>query len=158
MMERLLAKMDAKQAKTDANTAEIREMNANMKSMQERTGDCEALKEMTARMDANQVELKIAIARMEWEEPTSVDIEPEAAQRQVPKEDATVKPVGEPKKRRRDRNLDARRRRKQQERTQNKDVSRGIRLQPAEGRPIVQQWHHAEEFYSRRRPGNIVDL
>jgi hypothetical protein len=43
---------------------------------------------------------------------------------EVPKEDAAITPVGEPRKRRRERNLDARRRRKQQERTQSKDGCR----------------------------------
>jgi hypothetical protein len=43
---------------------------------------------------------------------------------EIPKEDATVMPVGEPRKGRRDRNLDAKRRRKQQERTQKEDGCR----------------------------------
>jgi hypothetical protein len=34
----------------------------------------------------------------------------------------------------------------------------GIRSQPAEGQPIVQQWHDEEKSYKqRRRSGNIVD-
>jgi hypothetical protein len=62
-------------------------------------------------------------ARLEGEEPTSVDMRPEAVQ-QVPREDATVMPVGGPKKRRRDRNPDARHRGKPKERTQGKDGCR----------------------------------
>jgi hypothetical protein len=71
-------------------------------------------------------------------EPTSEDMTPEVAHGQeVPREDAEVMPVGEPRKRRRDRhlaavsrqkkkdqNLDARRRRKGQERAQRKDGCR----------------------------------
>jgi hypothetical protein len=60
-------------------------------------------------------------ARLEVEELTSVDMRPEAAQRQVPREDAAVMPVGEPMKRRRDRNLAAKCRQKKQEGTQGKD-------------------------------------
>jgi hypothetical protein len=59
-------------------------------------------------------------ARLEVQEPTSVDMRPEAAQRQVPREGDAVMLVGEPRKGRRDRNLAAERRQKQQERTQNK--------------------------------------
>jgi hypothetical protein len=51
-------------------------------------------------------------------------MEPEVAHEEVPLGHAARMPVGEPRKRRRDRNLDARRRRKQQERTQNKDGCR----------------------------------
>jgi hypothetical protein len=97
-------------------------MAANMESMQER-------------MDANQAELKIAMTHMKWEKLTSEDMEHEVAHEEVPKEDATVIPVGEPGNRRRDqrnlaagchqkeqaRNLDTGRRRKQQNRTQSKD-------------------------------------
>jgi hypothetical protein len=79
-------------------------------------------------------------ARLEKEDkPASVDRTPEVAQEQkVPREDAVDMPVGEPRKRRRerrnlaavrsqkkqDKNLDARRRRKQKKRTQNKDGCR----------------------------------
>jgi hypothetical protein len=57
-------------------------------------------------------------------EQTSVDMEPEVAH-EVPKEDAAIMPVGEPRKRRGDRNLAAeRRQKKQHERTQSKDGCR----------------------------------
>jgi hypothetical protein len=50
-------------------------------------------------------------AHQEEKKPTSVDIKPEAAEREVPTEDAEVMPVGEPKKkRRRDRKPAAERR------------------------------------------------
>jgi hypothetical protein len=65
-----------------------------------------------------------AEAHLEGEEPTSVDMEPEAAHGEVPREDAAVMPVGEPKKRRRDRNLDARCLRKRQKGTQGKNGCR----------------------------------
>jgi hypothetical protein len=62
-------------------------------------------------------------ALLEEDKPASVDMTPEVAHEQeVPVEDATVMPVGEPRKRRRDRNLAAQRRQKmEQERTQRKD-------------------------------------
>jgi hypothetical protein len=62
--------------------------------------------------------------RLEIVEPTSVDMESEAAQRQVPREDTAIMPVGEPRKRRRDRNLAAECRQKKQERAQSKDGCR----------------------------------
>jgi hypothetical protein len=57
-------------------------------------------------------------------EPDSGMMQSVGEHQEAPEEDATVMPVGEPRKRRRDRNLDARRRRKQQERTQKKDGCR----------------------------------
>jgi hypothetical protein len=64
-------------------------------------------------------------ARLEGEEPTSADMEPEVA-KEVPKEDTAVMQVREPRNRRRDRrNLAAeRRQKKQQEQTQNKNWCR----------------------------------
>jgi hypothetical protein len=55
-------------------------------------------------------------ARLETEEPASVDMTPEVAHDQeVPVEDAVVMPVGEPRKRRRDqRHLVAQRRQKEE--------------------------------------------
>jgi hypothetical protein len=57
-------------------------------------------------------------ARQEVDKPASVDTTPEVAHEQeVPLEDAVVMPVGEPRKRRRDRrNLAAQRRQKKEER------------------------------------------
>jgi chromosome segregation ATPase len=66
MLKTMLASIDNHQAKEDADTAEIKEINANMKSIQEefrthrtkleeaetnRKADREALKEMTAKRD-----------------------------------------------------------------------------------------------------------
>jgi hypothetical protein len=134
------------QTKTDAKPTS---MDANMKSIQEelrtqgtkleeaetnRMAEREALNERIARMDANQAELKGAIAHKKWEKPTSKDMAQE-----VPKEDAAVMPVGEPRNRHRkdrrnlaagrrqkkeERNLDARRLRKQQKRIKSKDGCR----------------------------------
>jgi hypothetical protein len=93
-------------------------------------------KKMMARMDAwltdtnNNREKMLACqekaeVRLEEEEPASVEMKPEMAHEQeVLREDAATMPVEEPRKRRRDRNLDARRSRKQQERIQNKDGCR----------------------------------
>jgi hypothetical protein len=60
-------------------------------------------------------------ACLECKEPASDKMESKVENRETSEEVATVMPVGEPRKRRRDRNLDARRRKKQQERTQKKD-------------------------------------
>jgi hypothetical protein len=68
--------------------------------------------------------LEMTEALLEVEKPASVEMKPEVAHEEVPLEDAAVMPVEEPRKRRRDLNLDARRRRKQQERTQKKDGCR----------------------------------
>jgi hypothetical protein len=57
-------------------------------------------------------------------EPDSGMMQSVAEHQEAPEEDGTVMPVGEPRKRRRDRNLDARRRKKQQERTQKNDGCR----------------------------------
>jgi hypothetical protein len=92
-------------------------------------------KKMMARMDAwltdmnDNREQTIACqetmdACLECKEPGSAEMKLEVADEEVPLEDAGRMPVGEPRKWRRDRNLDARRRRKQQERTQNKDGCR----------------------------------
>jgi hypothetical protein len=88
-----------------------RKMDVNTKTMQDD-------------MKTNQAELKSAITQIEWKKPASMEMKPEAAHEDVPLEDAARMPVGEPRKRRRDRNLDARRRRKQQERTKKKDRCR----------------------------------
>jgi hypothetical protein len=63
---------------------------------------------------------------LECKEPASVDMKPEVADEEVPLEDAVVTPVGEPRKRRRDRHLPAQRRQKkeQKERTQRKNGCR----------------------------------
>jgi hypothetical protein len=63
-------------------------------------------------------------ACLEGEEPTSVDMEPDAAYQEVPREDAEMMPVGGPRKWRKDRNSDARRQGKPKERTQGKDGCR----------------------------------
>jgi hypothetical protein len=83
MLKSMQYRMDASQAKEDANTAEIKEMNADMKSNQEK---------ILAKIEASRD------ARLEGEEP-------EAAQRQFPREDTAMIPVGGPSKRRGDRNL-----------------------------------------------------
>jgi hypothetical protein len=147
--EQMLATINANQEKMEAR------MDVNTKAMQEN-------QETTARMDAKmgsmQDELISTIknfkfngkettacqetmeARLEVEEPASVDTTPVVADDQeVPVEDAEVLSVAESRKRRRDgrnlaavrrqktkqdQNLDARRRRKGQERAQRKDGCR----------------------------------
>jgi hypothetical protein len=61
-------------------------------------------------------------ARLETEEPASVDVTPEVPDAEVPVQDAARMPVGEPRKRRRDRYLAAVRRQKKQD--QNLDARR----------------------------------
>jgi uncharacterized membrane-anchored protein YhcB (DUF1043 family) len=60
-------------------------------------------------------------ARLECEKPISVDMEPEVEHQEVPKQGATVMPVGGPRERCRDRNQDAERRGKLKEWTQGND-------------------------------------
>jgi hypothetical protein len=86
------------------------------------------LEQMIAMTKLNQekiatTDLKGNPEEIECEEPTSVDMEPEMAHEEVPKEEAVVMPVGEPRDRRRDRRHLAaqRRQKKQQERTQSKN-------------------------------------
>jgi hypothetical protein len=102
--EDFLAKMDANQAKAEAKIdANQAKADADRKVWQEEMAATR--KEMEARLDE--------------EKPTSVDREPEAAEQEeeVPEENATVMPVGEPrKKRRKDRNQ-----RNKKKRTQGND-------------------------------------
>jgi hypothetical protein len=139
-MKTMLAKMDANQAKADASHKEIlAKIEANgkvhlkaMKGMMDAFGQTMACQGKTK-------------ARLGGEEPTSVDMEPEAAQRQVLREDAAVIPVRGPKKRHRDRNPEARRRGKTKERTQGKDGAGRNWPSPAEGRPAVRKWYGARK-------------
>jgi hypothetical protein len=102
------------------------DMKADHKEMMARmnTGNKEMmawLKDLKINGEETMVRQEKTEVRLEEEEPTSVDMKPEVAHEKVPLENATRMPVGEPRKRRRDRNLDARCGRKQKERTQNKD-------------------------------------
>jgi hypothetical protein len=130
MMLRLLAKMDAIQEKADANHAKtdinLKEMRYEIKAGQAKmrsifnawSSDLKITQEETM---AFQETMK---ARLEEEEPASVEMKPEVAHEQeVPLEDAVVMPVGEPRRRRRDQQHLAaqRRQKKQQKRTQNKN-------------------------------------
>jgi hypothetical protein len=137
--EEMLAEMKANQARADADRKAYREALKEMKAIIKAwSSDLEADHENRKETMACQGNME---ARLEKEDkPASVDRPPEVAQEQeVPREDAIDMPVGEPRKRRRDRrhlaamrrqkkkqdkNLDARRRRKQKKRTQNKDGCR----------------------------------
>jgi hypothetical protein len=104
---------------------EIQQIIGMLAKMQERMVDREDLKEMTEKMDANmgsmKAELKSAIENLKTnqeetmacqgnveaclekeDKPASVDMTPEVAHEEVPREDAARMPVGEPRKRRRD--------------------------------------------------------
>jgi hypothetical protein len=109
-------------------------MDANMESMQER-------------MDANQAELKSAIARMKWEEPTSADMGPEVAQRQVPRENAAVMLVGEPRNKRRTEICQRSSARRNRNGPRGRMGAERIWSQSTEGRPIVRKWHNAGQLY-----------
>jgi hypothetical protein len=126
--EQMLAKMDANQAKVDAHQAK---MEANMGSMRDAL-KC-AIRELRfSREEMMACEEKTEIRLEDVEEPASVDVTPEVTNEEVPVQDAERMPVGEPRKKRRDRrrlaaerrqnrkdqNLDARRRRKKQGRAQ----------------------------------------
>jgi hypothetical protein len=159
MLKTILASMDAHQARINAETeafrAETEAIQARTKARQEKldankkTANIDIIEEMDAKhkkvTDRNDNrEETVACqekteARLEGkEEATSVDMEPEVAHEEVPVEDAVVMPVGEPRKRRRDRrnlaagrhqqkenrNLDARRRRNQQKLSHSQDGCR----------------------------------
>jgi hypothetical protein len=142
-MERLLATVNANHAKSDADRkADKEEMLAAIKANQETTT------RMEANVDSIKAALKRAIreikfsrgeatarqetmeARLEVEEPASVDMTPEVADdHEVPREDAEVMAVGGPKERCRDRHLAAVRRQKKQ----NRDLD-ARRLRKKQGR------------------------
>jgi hypothetical protein len=154
MMELLLAMredMKANQEKMEANRKiNKEEMNANTKTMlaemlEKLDTDSKTWREeMEASMNAWRKETMAcqerAEAHLEYKDPTSPDMKasqeatetetfPETMQsieehEEIPKENAAVMLVEEPRKRRRDRKLEARCRKKQKERTQNKDGSR----------------------------------
>jgi hypothetical protein len=98
MLKTILASMDAHHTRMDAmHKKMMARMDAwltDTKDNQEETMTCQKKTEV----------------RLEEEEPTSVEMKPEVADEEVPKEDAAVMSVGEPRKRRRDRNLAAERR------------------------------------------------
>jgi hypothetical protein len=136
MMRCLLAKMDENQAKANANTKTmlannqerlLAKMDASQKEAEAYREDIKEIKsgqaEMRAIIKAWSSNLKInreetlacqekTEARLEEDKPASVDMTPEVAHEQeVPLEDVVVMPVGEPRKRLRDRrNLAAQRR------------------------------------------------
>jgi hypothetical protein len=139
MLARMDASMKANQEKADAHQRRMDAMHKKMARMDAWLTDTNDNRQETMACQEK------TEARLEEEEPTSADMktsqestdadiektEPDSGMMQsvvehqeVPREDATVMPVGEPRKRRRDRNLDARRRRKQQERAQIKDGCR----------------------------------
>jgi hypothetical protein len=80
------------------------------------------------------------------QEATVTELDPRMMQtiedhREIPKEEATVMPVREPRKRRRVYNLTAERCQKRMERTRGKLVPGGSRPPPAGSCPAVQTWH-----------------
>jgi hypothetical protein len=110
---------DEMKKKIKTNKTMLAEMIARMEASHEKR---------MARMDALLTDIKndrketmacqeIVEARLEVEEPASVDMTPEVADEEVTREGAARMPVGEPRKRRRDRrNLAAARRQKKKDR------------------------------------------
>jgi hypothetical protein len=130
MQKRMINREDFKEmtARMDANRKTDKEkMNANIKTMlaeilEKADASHKEAEAMRNVIKTNQAELKSAIAQIEWKKLASVEMKPEAAHEGVTVEDAARMPVGEPTKRRRDRNLAAQRRqKKEQNRTQKKD-------------------------------------
>jgi hypothetical protein len=81
-------------------------------------------------------------AHLEGEEPTSVDMEPEAAQWRVPREDAAMMLVRGPRKHRRDWNLAAGLAARNWRRWCRKSVDpRRDWPSATEGRPAMWKWH-----------------
>jgi hypothetical protein len=130
--ERMIARMDAIQEKADANQETTARMDAKMGSMQ--AARKSAIKDIKFNREETMACLEKTEARLEVGKPASVDMTPEVADKEFPREGSARIPVGEPRKRRRDgrnpaavrrqttkdRNLDARRRSTQQKRTQSK--------------------------------------
>jgi hypothetical protein len=145
MMELLLAKMNANQARMEADAKAWREkLKAETEAIRARTKAMRDKRMMEEMMVANHA------TRFQGEEPTSVDTEPEVAHQEVPRKDAAMMPVGGPRKRRRDWNLAAERRQKPKE-TARKSVDPGRKRPSPIGRcPVVQQWHDGGETPSGR--------
>jgi hypothetical protein len=123
--EDFLAKMDANQAKADADRAQMQEMMKMLQAYQAKTDAVQLAMQVT---ETSRIETATAFkletevktmacqemeAHQREEEPTSAERKLEAAkQREVPVDEAELMPVGEPKKkRRRDRKLVAEHRR-----------------------------------------------
>jgi hypothetical protein len=148
MMELLLKEIRAGQGKADAMREEIRthqtkaeaghrellakledDRQADWKAWREEMAAShkETVAETKSEMDVEMIACQEMEALSEEKKPTSVDMKPEVAQKeQVPVQDATVMPVGEPKKKKRRRhwNLATERRGTPKERTQGKDWCR----------------------------------
>jgi hypothetical protein len=107
------------QAKTDVKLKELAETVGRTHR------ECE--EPTSADMKAYQVTME---AFLKCKEPASVEMKPEVADEEVPREGATRMPVGEPRKRRWERqNLAAQhRQKKEQERTQSKNGCRNMYL------------------------------
>jgi hypothetical protein len=91
ILELLLARLDAYTKATEGMKFAMQSMRSEIENTREETMACQEKTE----------------ARLEGEEPTSVDMEPDVAHQEVPREDAAIMPVGVRRKRRRDRKLAA---------------------------------------------------
>jgi hypothetical protein len=125
MQDEMTKKMDASQEKSHAK---LEKADADRKAYREDLKEMRAIiKGWSSDLKTNQEESMACQgnmeAHLETEEPASVDRTPEVAQEQeVPRDDAEVMPVREPRKRRQDRQLLAVGRRKKEE--QNLDAGR----------------------------------
>jgi hypothetical protein len=132
MLAEMIAKMDANHEK---RMARMDAWLTDLKTDQKETPACQGTIE----------------ARLETEEPASVETTPEVANdREVPKADAEVRSVAEPRKRRRDQRRDLATMRRQKNKTKfwTRDVAGGNRSWslPADGRPVV-RWLRDAECY-----------
>jgi hypothetical protein len=132
MIERLLASQEQMMAKIKTDQEEMMtRMNTNQERMSAslREEIQSGQVEMRSIVDARIADMKdgrketmacqeMVEAHLECEEPTSVDMEPEAEHWEIPKEDAIVKPIEGQRKRRRDQNLAMEHHKKPKERTQ----------------------------------------
>jgi hypothetical protein len=121
--EKMAAMLEELVAETEATRAETRAIQARMEAMRRRMDAKykEKFAETKPERDSKTLACQEMEARLEEEQPTSLDRKPEAAeQREVPVEDAEIMLDGEPKKKmRRDRNQ-----RKKKKRTQGNDGCR----------------------------------
>jgi hypothetical protein len=136
MMEFLLARMNTSKkehmqeitARMDANLAEMNtKMDANQAARARMEAKLDAShKNMMAMLDVHHERIIAPLGKMEATDfkANPEEIESVMEQQEIPKEEAAVMPVREPRKRRRVRNLSAERRQKMKERTRGKSGPR----------------------------------
>jgi hypothetical protein len=159
MMELLLTRMDANQETMKTNQHVLLKTVKGMMVKMSAKMDAQH-KKMMAIIDAHHERTVASLGKMEAKDFKAIPEEMETVMehQEIPKEDATVMPVGELRKRRRVCNLATVRSQKMKKRTREKADSRGSWLPPAGRCPTVQKWHGEKGTSSGMfRPKEIVD-